>query len=916
MSRATNSHLFHILACSAIALALLRGPVVAQELARVLPMEQQLLALEKTGLPGPVVAVLGAEGRPSPEQGAPTSLKQIAANFGLKVFEQDGVYVIASERRRDFGRLFDKLPLGAADGLDLVHSLSDEQFRQIGSQQGLAFSALDGRQQTMFAAMFRPGAVVTKANDTTDGFDRGPAIRAESLPIQAGRLHGWLEVSDLTVYFPNASWTSISPGDSNPTGLMLTTVNSEDNSVFDPLVARVPNTVKRSDLDYADPALAKAVSFGGRVSLRDFVDRVAKETGVGLRASPGSENVSLFVSASNVPAGRLLKAVSLATTGTWRRFGDVYVFTVDYAGLGQIAATGRRVLGDWIVNWAGSSYLSTRRLGNLGLLAALPYAPTTKFAPSLDQVGYLLDGGNSDGPHLFWSQLSGAQQSFLEQELAKLGRDELKAPPSERAWWKIGLTVKLNVACTFPNTERILLPVTEFGVVAMDLYVGPCGSQGITILPVEQSQRDIPAYLDAPENLRITIQKPLRGYMCGPSSRETADELISTMTKRGFNALYLRVFSNGFAAFDSAQFPKTSDLDGDYLLKVISRAHERGIRVFGVVDVLRWSDGSKGSWVSKRPDLLDYDILGRTHAQFGREFADWIAAQPDPMAAEYRLEASHYGDGLTGDVVSPYSPEVKSKLEGLLEELAKYELDGLMLDYTTMRHTEPEGGTDFGPDFCREGRPGHSPLARLEFFRAYGADSTDILAEDMELDTSPLQPIVKACGELQVPWDALYRKGCDDLLEGLAKKWRGLHGEDTAAASDKSEIRNPKSEMPAAKPPIWVLVTFRAGTESHEWPRFKDLIDGVVISGTDFPGTGGTYYGFKSVPIVRASGEIGTLPFASNLASGLGLEFQGMSEDSTREKPWESEGVIVDVTSAGRRKTEYLKLIAPPAENR
>ena len=894
-----NSYSFRIIVCCA--LALVAGAATSQELARALPMDQQLSALAQTGLPGPVVVALNPDDRQSPAQQPPTSLKAIASNLGLKVFEQDGVYVIAPETRAEYAKLFDAAPLGQSEPLDLVHSLSDAQFRQMGSQQGLSFSGLDGRQRTMLAAMFRAGNVVTKGDDTTNGFDHGPAVPAETLPLQSARLSAWLEVSDLAVYFPNGSWQAVPSGESATTGLMLTAVDSESDDQSEPLLPHVPNTVKPSDLDYADAALGKTVSLDGRVSLADFIDRVAKETGVDLHGSPGSDKVFLFISASNVSAGRLLKAVSLATTGTWRRFGDACIFSFDRAGLGQIEARVTRVWGDALTNWAGSSYLAARKLGNLGLLAALPYAPNTKFAPDLDQASYLLDGGNSDGPHLFWSQLTADQQTYLEQELAKYARRELRAAPSERAFWKIGLTVKMNMACSLPNAEHVLLPIQESSAIATDFYVGACGSQGITILPADVSARNIPAYLDAPPKLSIAVSKPLRGYMCRPSARETPDELIATMTKHGLNALYLRVFSNGFTAFDSQQFPKLPDLDSDYLLKVISKAHERGIAVIGVVDVLRWSDGSKGSWVSKQPDMLDYDVFGRTHAEFGKEFADWIAAQPDVVSAGYRLETADYGDGFTGDAVSPYSPEVKSKLLGLLDELAKYELDGLMLDYTTMRQVLSDS-TDFGSAWAREGRPGHASLERLEFFRAHGADSVDIPTEDADVMRSPLTPIAKACSALQPAWDESYRRGCDDLLESLAKKWAELR---------KSAIRNPQSDMP-----LRVLVTFRAGTQTHDWPKFKDLLEGVAISGTDFPGKGGTYYGFKSTPIVRASDQLGTLPFASVLAAGLGCEFDGIMRDGVPEKPWESDGVILDMTSSGRRKADYLKLISPPTKNR
>ena len=46
-------------------------------------------------------------------------------------------------------------------------------------------------------------------------------------------------------------------------------------------------------------------------------------------------------------------------------------------------------------------------------------------------------------------------------------------------------------------------------------------------------------------------------------------------------------------------------------------------------------------------------------------------------------------------------------------------------------------------------------------------------------------------------------------------------------------------------------MTFRYGRDSHDWPRFKGLVDGVLLQGKDFPGKGGRYYGIKSVAAGR-----------------------------------------------------------------
>ena len=89
-------------------------------------------------------------------------------------------------------------------------------------------------------------------------------------------------------------------------------------------------------------------------------------------------------------------------------------------------------------------------------------------------------------------------------------------------------------------------------------------------------------------------------------------------------------------------------------------------------------------------------------------------------------------------------------------------------------------------------------------------------------------------------------------------------------------------------------------------------MDGVLISGVDFPGTAGHYYGFESMPILRASDKVGTLRFAGLLTSGLGYDSSGFPPEFVRDSAWEGNGVVLDFTTVGRKKTEYLRIIDPP----
>ena len=890
---------------------------------KVFPILPQLEILAAKGFPGPVVSILDvpakeyvpAEDGEPPAVIEPKSLEEIAATFGLKLFEQDGVYVLGPENRIDIAGMMSHDWRPVSGIANLVAGMNDSQVRALASAGGLAFAALSSTQQAMVAEWFAPGGWIRReSQESVESPGDEGSIPADALPLDAARLLGWLDVQELTVVFPNQASKEIGASEPPASHWCLRPGRSRQEQA-ESLQKGVPNTLKESDLDYSLPALAERVSANGMLSLRDLVDLVVRKTGLNLRASPGSDKVFLFISASDIPAGKLLKAVSLATTGTWRRFGDSYVFAPDKTGLGQFAAKGSEVRDDLLTSWLVSDYLAQKRLASPAILASMP-APYVRFRPNLDQIRLLLNAGAEDY-RLPWSSLTPDQQAFFEQELALANREELRGPPAERADWEVEFTLMFQVSCSFPGTDPILIPPSQIGWMSFGEYGGgPVigNTQGLIICPswYEDDPKDALLRVNAPLDLHIFLKKPIRGCICKPSRTEKPNDLISMLEKHGFNALYLRVFTSGYTAFPSKQFPSMSGLDANYLKEVISLAHSKGIKVSAVVDVLRWSDGSKRAWVSNESDVLDYDILGRTHAEFGRQQSAWLAGFPLAVTAKAEM-AAEQGEGLTGDAVTPCSPEVGSKLQGLLAELAKYDLDGLMLDFTTMWHVPDDMG--FSEAYMTS-RPGHSPLARLEFFRLHGVDSVDIPTESPSMGGC-LQPIADACAALYTTWAEFYRKGCDDLLESLIKSWRELRTPNSALRTPNSESANPDSELRTPNSAlVLVLVSFRAGRESHDWPRFKDLADGVVISGTDFPGTHGTYYGLKSYPFVRAVEGLGTLRFGSLLSSGLGRDLEGMPDEFKCKKPWESDGVIIDMTSAGRKKSDYLRLIVPPAKNR
>jgi len=848
--------------------------------------EQQLAVLAKA----PLVSQLDVPESENPQSDNPQSairnlksLEELASAYGLKLFEQDGITVVGLAQKADFTDLLSgNTSSWVSDPFKLISSLSDGQIAALGSPQGLPVRSLASEQRAFLESSFSDAYQVNEP-----GRDSAIGDGTKDLPIEDARLIGWLEVSYVNVSFPEGSDQSISGSPEVPLwGVMTPTSEAEEGTEG---FRKVSNELKKSDLDYSQPALQVSISITGRTDLRNLIDIVVRETGLNLRASPGSDKVYLYILASKVPAGSLLKAVSLATTGTWRRFEDAYVFTVDLMGIGQINALASQLSARVLEDYEYSGFRAISRMQDLSVLTMLPFVPGTQFQPTRDQVQAMINIGSEAA--LPWNALTPQQQALIERQLSESNPERLSEPRDD---WRTDFSVTLNLAAEFPDSRRIKLSLNQ-----ISFFLVPDGGGGGGFAPsltivLSGTQEPQTSSWNASARYHLSINKPLRGYVCKPSRFETPVSLISTLKRNGFNALYLRVFSDGATAFTSQQFPRMAHLDASYLKQVIDQAHARNIEVHAVVDTLRWSDGSKDSWVSQYPELLDYDVLGRTRPEFARTVMERLPQKPDDD--EETLSLVEFGEGLNCDAVSPFQPEVGKRLSGLLEELSAYDLDGLVLDYTTMRHTMLGDANEL----YAAGRPGYNPATNQEFFHLYGVDSIDVPPADSGLDELPLQPIVRACSELRTAWTEFYRKGCDDLLESLSRKWKDLH-----PPHPQSDIRNPQSE-------IKVLCTFRAGRESHDWPRFKDLIDGVFISGVDFPGTAGHYYGLDSMPVLRASDKIGTLRFAALLASGLGYDVSGFPPEFVRDSPWETNGVVLDFTNAGRRKSDYLRIIEPP----
>ena len=803
------------------------------------------------------------------------SVYQLAEALKLKVFDQDGISVLAPPERLDVSALFDgrvQPPKSLEMMLnEFLCTLDGRQVQMMGLAQGLTYSMLSPDQRDLIASIFGPEHLVVNANQIQESIPAS-GIRADTLPISSVRLHAWLEARRVDVRcctpggpFSRGESVVTSGIAGGPESGWALAEGSPANSYDPPRLPGeiVPNTLKDSDLDYSLPVLAKPVPIQGKVSLKSMVETIARETGMNLLASPGSDRAYLYVSAPGIPAGRLLKAVSLATCGTWRKLGSAHIFAVDKIGLGQISARMKEMRNDPQIAELSLAMSWFTPQSQTNPVYYLPIHQDSEFPLNASQIKSLTAEMTSMDLHgLDWNQLTPEQQAYISSRVEKQSTQDSTASPliSDRSRWRVMPHLRMRLAFSFPNISGI----------------EPSGEVAAAIMEVFPPDNDMQllggVWTDVSRERKVSLNKPLRACIYKPSRSDTPSSLVSDLAKHGFNTLLIRVFADGYTAFPSKQFPMRKGLDADYLRNVISIAHSKGMKVFGLLDLLRWSDGSRDHWVVKKTDLLDRDIYGRTHSEWARNRTPWYF---ESIMAEFVL-----GDCLTGDAVSPFSSEVASQLASLLDDLTAYGLDGVAFDYVAMMH--PDGGPEF--QGMAAGSPGHHPEARAKFLADWKADSIDV-GRGYDSPSLPLKPIVRACARLEPAWRRMYAEKSTDLAVSLARKWTEAH----------------------EGSPVWVVDSFVTRDDSLDWSRLKGLVSAKLVPAIEFRPSAD----IPAYPLLRATESLGTLLFYSMLAEGLGYEVEEVFREITGGK-WDTQGVAVDFTNAGKRKNEFLRIIEPP----
>ncbi len=877
--------------------------------AQGLMLDKCLDDLAEKGSLGPVVAVMHA---PVAGTADLSSLEGLAKTFGLKLFEQDGIHVLGPAEclhLYDLSPYFPKEPLkeSLSPEDELISSFTPEQLKAIGTHDGLHFADLSGKQQAILRRMFTGKITLLKRTDeppkTSDLMTPSPPTlgsetEAPPLPNRSEVLRESLRNAE-RIAVSNVPVDDLTLTGSLIYGTAITEVGSDDefgcqlegpdiplwDTTEHNIIVRSdretppkapppfgPNMLKPSHLDYERPELQKQTEFATRTSLGEVIALAATESGLPLSVGPGSEQVLLYVRASTESIGQVLKAVSLATGGTWREISDLFVFTLDLTGLG---AFGKRAADLDALSQTAGEYAEMSFDAPLAREAMLnlPPMPGAKFSLTPQQITDLTDCWMSDPTpaacRISWQALTPEQQALLVGECP-----EMKDAQPDRL--RVEMWVGAEFIIHFPAVGNAVAGF--YPARSTFLYDAMTPEQ-----PWYSSEFEPRVW---PKGSKIPMPAGTRGLLYRVSKSDTPASIVTGIERYGFNTLLVRVFSDGYTVCPSQQFPQLPGLKADdFLRNLIAVAHARDIRVVGVIDALRWSDGDPKHWLYKQWELTDVDITGRMSTE-------WMAQRTTDFEEGAFYERMGHGDAFDGDFVTPFHPSVRQKLSALVDELKTYDLDGIAFDHTSIVHQASSWDSDGS---ASDGQIGFHELARSAFTRATGVDPVDIAPPDAlgELPPTPCAPVVAGTASQAAKWDVFYRGACDALLDVLVEDCR--------------------KSVPGR--PIWVVDTYRdirylEPVATHDWGEFQGRISRVVgCSQAEEPEHTGE--DIQGIQLVRIIDELDLLYIASEIARMQERTFPGMLGEEDLGSPPETpiKDIILDFPCSEKRRTEFLKLL-------
>ena len=327
-----------------------RGPIIAVTPEQV-PSRPLLGSTPRD--PQPVGAV------PPPAEERHLNIEAAAQQFRRRVVRMGSLVVLAPTTMTVLNtRLGPPDPLQGMNQNEKLRlfeaSLGADQWRKLGSADGLGMEDLTADQKKLFLALV-PDPFRVTVGTTKGGYysfiPNPPGPTANPVISEAQRRATRLRLNRSVRYILAGPDNETRPDSqiypSKPAGATVNRLDrpyqaTKEEAFGTPLVSVVPSRLKPSELDGDAPVFAVDVSLVGIKTVGEAVKLVREKTGVEIYCDGRPAALPLYVSDVTVPvrAGDLLKALCWCMTGTFRKVGPdsagktAFVLTDDIEGIG------------------------------------------------------------------------------------------------------------------------------------------------------------------------------------------------------------------------------------------------------------------------------------------------------------------------------------------------------------------------------------------------------------------------------------------------------------------------------------------------------------------------------------------------------------------------------------------------------
>ncbi|MDX1932086.1 MAG: hypothetical protein SFU56_05745 [Capsulimonadales bacterium] len=878
--------------------SLRRGPMLVLGAEKTAPYQPTRDASDETWRPPTPL--------PPPESKEGWRLDVLAAHFGRKVTRVGSLTALTPTTMTILNTRLpaDVDPMANLQSWDRMQlfqaSLTEEQWRKMGTEQGLGLADMDQEQKELFLGMIPEKATLSRqrqATRWTEGIDLAevkglaPENRQGKLTA-AQRMGARLRMNrTIRMWLPDAengntyaAWVPERPENTQYWSLSQSGDTIRRGEVFGvKVVAEVPARSKPSQLRYDLSDFDIDIAIGNAKTVGELVRRIAEVTGKEIRADARVSGLSVQWAAGEgdtVRAGDLLRALALAVTGTYRQVGTAYILTDDIEGIGARQAR--------IREWAQQLMLARnlrmrdfwKRLRKMQpgrfirYASGDPMAPDAKLAEKLEQqrevqrIPYrpLMVPAEELGPAL-----------KKQVDLAvKAHEENIRDNPQQRPVAAHLVQVQIETRTT------LLLP----GIGPVEFQMGGMGIDSM-LPPPKQT------LLSSGRSADLPFEPPTGMSVGGvllfePTADEDIPAAVDLAFQRGFRQLWVSLPLDPLAGRKQLE-------------AVITEAKKRNLPVYAVLRLMQKPRTEKNAFTP-------VNILGET-------YGEWAARKertPDVYPGEKETIRR------SGEWFDPSDPATLPQLKRrILEIAATPGLAGIALrDIATpgfRTASRPNRGYEYVPESAAD--LGYSLTNRVALLREADTDPIDIITGQYGVPGGDTNINLPFFAEEQMRW---VRKpngewGPDEKLVTARMRWNDFRFKITeklltdlhkAVIDEKPDIR--LLSMPFGEE--WEGNWFVSWAKGDSLPRSTREENPDPTKGLNMAGTVLLTVDITTQLLMSEFFE-GEMPVQIRLNRHLNQSLEWRKESQQR-----MDGFILDVTGGSIRKVAPLLLagIVPP----